>query len=208
MSTLAVVRARIADDILRSDLNSQIDIAINRAIEYYYNKKRFWFNETSSTFSTIANQEAYGTADGTPTTLLEIDYVKITLSTNNQPDLTKKTFDYIQQRNSGRATGDPSEYAFYGDKFYFSLIPSAVRTITVFHTKSYTELSADSDTNDFTVNAKDLIEARARWWICMRIIGDDKAAAMAKNEEMEALTALEERTRLIKSSGQITPTSF
>lgn len=207
MSTLAQMRSRIADDLNRSDLNVQIDKSINRAISFY-EKEEFWFRETTSTFSTIINQEGYGTADSLPSDILEIDYAKLILSSTVHQELEKRPFAYIQQLNAGRATGDPTDYAWYQNKLYLYLIPNSVKTITLFYRKSYSVLSADSDTNDFTVYAEDLIEARASWWIYSRILKDYDAANIAKAEENEVLQALREKSRQYQSTNLITATEF
>ena len=161
MSTLTQMRARIADDLNRSDLNTQIDKAINRAIRHYYNSEYFWFNETVGTFVTVANQESYGTADSVPSDILSINYMRLTISTTNKPEIPKKTYQEIQMLNSGASIGQPLYYAWYQNKIWFYPIPDAVYTVTISYQKSYAVLVADSDTNDFTVEAEDLIESRA-----------------------------------------------
>jgi hypothetical protein len=198
------MRSRIEDDLDRTDLSTQITKAINRAIEYY-ESERFWFSEKVGTFVTIANQSNYGTADGAPSDIAEIDYVEITLSGKEYP-LTDRSYTYIKDRIGADVTGEPSDFAYYQEKFYFYPIPNAVRTITISYQQKYAELSADGDTNDFTTDAEDLIEARARWWIYSRIIKDQEQANIAKAEEADALQNLRIKTE--KLTGVITSTSF
>ena len=63
MTTLATLKSRIADDISRSDLTTQIANSITDAITYYQNR-RFFFNETrSETFDTVAAQSLYRSSD-------------------------------------------------------------------------------------------------------------------------------------------------
>jgi hypothetical protein len=208
MSTLAQMRSRIADAINRTDLNTQIDLAINRAIQHYYNAERFWFQETSGTFSTIANQEAYGTADGIPSDIDTIDEVKITLASTNIQPLVRRSFDWIIAMNQGQATGDPTDYSWYQNKIYLYLIPNQVRTVTLYYTKTYTALSGDSDTNDYTTYVEDLIEARAQSKLYDEILGNVDSAQRAKTRELESLAALRARTGNMVMMGQIVPTQF
>jgi hypothetical protein len=208
MSTLSQVRSKVADKILRNDFNSQIDTAINRIINECAGSYRFWFNETIGTFLTIANQETYATEDGIPSDILEIDYVKQTLSLTDQPSLYRRTFSEIQTLNTGRSTGDPTYYAWYQNKFYFHLIPNSAKTITVFYAKSYTELSADADTNDFTNYAEDLIEAGACEIIFRDFLRETENALIQEKAKLKALQRLWERTDRITSTRQIIPTSF
>jgi hypothetical protein len=204
MSTFAQMKTRIADDIKRSDLTTQIGVAINRAIEFY-EKERFFFNETSGTFSTVANQESYGSADSIPSTIAEIDEVTLTQSSTNIFPLDKTSFGSIRGLNSGgtTSTGVPLDYAYYMEKFWLSPIPNGIYTVTVYFKKNYAQLSADGDTNDFTEEAEDLIEARARWWLYKRVIRNKEEAAEAKFEEIEALASLQSKTTMLISTGSV-----
>jgi hypothetical protein len=208
MSTFAQMRAVIADDLDRSDLTTQINRAINRAITHY-EKERFWFNEKTGTFSTVANQSSYGSADSIPTDMAEIDYMEVTVTSTDKPEIKGgKTFSEIAYLIGGGGTGSyPEHYAFYQEKLYFYPIPDSVKTITVYYQQKYTELSADADTNDWTTYAEDLIESRACWWIYSRILKDMEQANMYKGVELDALESLRAKTeKLIKS--EIKPTEF
>lgn len=207
MSTLSDLRTNIADDINRSDLSTQIDKAINRAIRFY-RRDRFWFQETSGTFATVASQQAYSTADGIPSDIAEIDYVKITYQSNWIVELDPVTLQEVQNLNIGNYTGKPEKYAFYQQKFYLWPIPDAAYTVTVFYTKNYSDLSSGSDSNDYTNYAQELIENRARWWLNMRIIKDMEGAKGDKEMEIESLNALRAESERYISSGQITATSW
>lgn len=210
MSTLSQMRSRIADDLDRSDLSTQIDKAINRAIEYH-EKERFWFNETSGTLTTVANQESYSSSDAAfIANILDVDLVRITFATTDKEELDRKDFNYIQELNNGNSTGRPTYWAWYQNKIYLSIIPNAAWTITVFYQKKYssTQLSGDSDTNDFTSYAEDLIEARARAWLYARVIKDVDQAQIAKTEEAEALAALREKTRKIIGTNYVVSSNF
>lgn len=202
------MRSRIADDLNRTDLNSQIDKAINRAIEFYSKGFRFWFNEKTATFNTVANQFNYSSADSIPTDMAEIDYVKLAVASTNNVPLIPRTYDYIQTANVGNMTGEPTDYAYYKENFWLYPVPNSALTITVSYAKLYTALSADGDTNDFTEEAEDLIESRAEWWLYSRVIKDYDAAQIAKQAEESALITLQKETTRLTSSGFRRPTSF
>jgi hypothetical protein len=207
MSTFVEMQQRIADDIDRSDLTAQIKKAITRAIKFY-DSRRFYFQETTASFSTIANQIAYGTADGIPSNIREIDSLQFVISSTNKYPLIKKAFQFIQRLDFGSFASDCNFWAWYQSKIYLYPIPNAVRTVNVFYRKSYTELSADADTNDWTTEAEDLIEARARWWLYLRIIKSRADADDAKTEELEALSALVAKTEALVSASTLTATRF
>ncbi len=206
MSSLSEVRARIADDLDRSDLSSQIDKAINRAIRHYRHKS-FWFTQTTGTFVTVSGQKAFGTSDGLPSDILEIDYVEIAIN-NTDYRLTPRSYAYIQEVDPSVYTGDPDDYAWYASKMHLYPVPDASYTVTVSYSKSYDEMTTDAATNDFTTDAEELIEARARWWLYRRVIKSPQDADMAKGDEVEALVALTSQTEKLVTAKRIKATYF
>lgn len=205
MATYTQMRSRLATDTGRSDLTSSINEAINRAIEHY-EKERFWFNETSGTFSTVAGTDAYTQGSGgVLSDILEVDVLTITRTSTDIYPLDKVTFQKLREYSTTGTTSNrslPDMWAYYKNAFYFYPVPDAAYTITVYYQKSYADLSADADTNDFTTDAEDLIEARARWWLWTRL-RNYPAASAAKAEELEALAALREKTYNLSSTGRI-----
>lgn len=80
MSTYAQMQAKIADDLNRSDLTTQIQREINRAIRKYASFP-FWFSSTSANFQTANGQWTYDTADGIPSNIRIVDYLRVNQST-------------------------------------------------------------------------------------------------------------------------------
>lgn len=191
MSTFVQMRAVIADDLDRSDMTTQINRAINRAIKYY-EKEPFWFKETTGTFSTSSGTKIYTTAT-IPTDISKIDRMEVVVSGNDQP-LTEVTFDEIEDIDFSHQTGIPDRFAFYSNSIYLYPIPNGTYTIRLAYTKTYAQLSADSDTNDWTTEAEDLIECRALWTLYSRTIKDDEEANKYKAAEEDALQALRSKT--------------
>lgn len=79
MSTYAQMQAKIADDLNRSDLTGQIQREINRAIRKYASIP-MWFSSTSANFTTANGQWNYDTADGLPSDIRIVDYLRINQS--------------------------------------------------------------------------------------------------------------------------------
>lgn len=206
MATFLEMQQRIADDLDRTDLSTQIKKAINRAITFYL-KEPFWFKETSATFSTVAGQKAYSSTDTSITDIGRIYLVESILNSANY-EVDEKDIKWIENMNPNDARGQPTDYAWWQNKFYIYLVPDAIYTMRVWYTKKYVDLSADADTNDWTTYAEDLIEARARWWLYDRIIMDDTQAGKAKNAEIEALGALREVNEGYVAQGKVPPTCF
>lgn len=193
MTTFATMQSDIADDLDRTDLTSQIKSAINRAI-YYYASGGFWFQETSSTFSTSSGTSVYTTAT-IPSDIREIIYLQITVSSFSY-EVYPRDISWIENTDPSNYDGDPTDYAWYTNSIYFSPTPNATRTITVYYAKTYSALSADGDTNDFTTNplAEELIRARAEWFLYKQLLHDDKNAAASKELEMDALQQLRKQS--------------
>lgn len=207
MATYDDIVSRIGDDLNRSDLATQIGVALNRAIAHYQSE-RTWFNETSDTFTTTSGQESYTTADGLATDIVLIDSVQITDSASNEYILIPRTWDQIrgQQSKPATYTGLPSEWAWYQAKLWLYPTPNATLTGTVWYVKSYAELTT-GNSNDWTTNteALELIESRATWWVASRLLKEYDRAQLAKAEEAEALMRLRERTNRAISRGTIRP---
>lgn len=202
------MKSVIADYLSRSDLTSQIGDAINRAISHYQSK-RFWFNEGTGTFSTVASQQSYTAANMSITDIANIDSVQCTVN-GSKYTLSPRTYNYIIDVNtsSTSTTGQPRDWALYGESLWFYPTPDSAYTITLSYQNSYSDLSADSDSNDFTTYAEDLIEARALWWIYSRILKDREGALASKQEEIDALSSLMKRTDGMLKSGNLRPTLF
>lgn len=209
MTTFANMKTRIADDLNRSDLTTQIGREINRAIKHYESEP-FWFKQTSSTCATVANQQTLSTSDVSPlpSTIKEIDYVEITSGSNVYKLDRKSIQEILDLTFSSTDKGEPTSYSLYQNKFYFHPIPDAIYTITIYFTKSYTALSADSDENDWTTEAEDLIEARAEKVIYRKILKDKIAADDMEILESQALENLRAKSSSLQSTGSLQPTQF
>lgn len=207
MSTLNVMRANIADFINRTDLDTQIDLAINRAILFYSRNHRFWFNEKTATFSTVNGTFAYDASATGISDMLKRDLVMIAINSTDNVELIERTYKYVQQCNVANTTGTPTDYAFYKENFYIYPVPNAAYTITVSYLQGYSTLTS-GQSNDFTDYAEDLIESRAMWWLYRRILRNYESALDSKNEENEAFLNLINQTSRLIATGNVRPTSY
>lgn len=203
MATYAELRARIEDDIDRTDLTSQVQKAINRSINFY-NRKRTYFNEQQATTNTVSGTEYYAIPGDTK----EIDSLVITVS-NTKYELVRKPFLYIDKQSILTSnTGRPVFWALYKEEIRLYPIPDGAYTLTISYHKDYDNLSLSSDTNDWSLECEALIEARARWWVYTRILNDKNGAALARAEEIEEWRNIQSQTDKMLFSGRITGTQF
>lgn len=207
MATINELGNRIADDLNRTDLTTQIWAAINRAIAHYQ-AERTWFNETFTTITTVSGQDAYTTADGMPTDLLRLDNVQYTDASGNTYMLDRRDWGELRERQTRPTslTGLPSRWAWRNQSLYLYPTPNAAYTVTLWYVKSYAALTT-GQSNDWTesLEAQSLIESRATWWVAHRLLKDYERAAASKAEEMEALQRLQIRAGELISDGQIRP---
>jgi hypothetical protein len=114
-STFLQMQSRIADDLDRTDLNTQIKLAINRAIQHY-EIEPFWFKETSSSFPAVMNQEEYVYGVGSvPTDVQMIDIMERQYSGDKIPMREITAFE-LEAKQSLDDTGIPDEFAQYQNR--------------------------------------------------------------------------------------------
>lgn len=208
MSTLAVLRSRIADRLqVGTALNSQIDEKINAAIEHY-ESERFWFVETTDTFATIASQKSYGTADDLPSDIREIDSLKVTIASNHFVYPKRKPYQFIESDDQTGRTSRPLYFGFYNEKIHFLPIPDASYTVTLSYKKSFTELSNDADTNNWTVYARQLLEHHAMMLIYADVIQNQERAMLMGELVKSDIISLRQRSDQMLSSDEVIPTSW
>ena len=200
MSTYGTMQSRIADDIARTDLTSQIRTAILNAI-VYYSVERFWFNQGVATAATVDAQQNYDL----PSDFIAADSLRITVNSSVY-DLFPRTKQYIDQLTvTASHEGQPSDYAIYAEDFWLWPIPDAVYTLTLAYHKKFAVLSASADTNAWMVEAEQLIRNRAEWELYGTLLRDIAMANACKSMELEALANLKNMTGRQVASGTITP---
>lgn len=199
MSDLAALKARIADELNRFDLTSQIASAITRAIEFYADK-RFSFNEGRLTVTTTASSDYVDH----PTGLRKDDFVYATVG-GHRYELVKREFDELDRWHGASDTsGQPLDYAVRGSQFYIYPTPNAAYTLTVTGIYDQPALSADTDTNAWCTGvAQDLITARCKFTIARGITFDDEMARNSADEVREALNRLRGETHALVADGKV-----
>lgn len=183
MSTYGELQARIADDLIRDDLTSQIQQNILLAIQHYKNE-RFWFNETEATDAmTVGSAQV-----GAPSDLLRIDHLYIVISGKNVELMPKDLNTILEYRPT--TNGRPRAYCFHRNQFEFDRQANDTYTLRLYYVKELTALSSSSDTNGWTTDGEDLIVFHAEKKLYANVIKDQAKAVVAAAQEREALMAL------------------
>lgn len=192
--TYGDLQSRIADDLNRTDLTSQIQENVRLAI-LHYKSERFWFNETSTTLTATVGQ-GYVTA---PTDILRIDGLYITISDRNielQPQDLGRVIEYRPTSN-----GRPRAFCYYQNRFELDRLSDTAYALPLYYVKELTVLSSDSDSNGWTTDAEDLIVFHAEKMLYANVIKDLEKAQAAAALETAALTQMRSLGRARTTTG-------
>lgn len=203
MTTLSIMKARIADELARDDLTSQIAYAISDAIGAYQDE-RWFFNESRAvTFSTVADQEFYDGDDAASiATVQKIDYVK--LYVGDQPyDLEPLMPSEIESSaTNGTSTGTPWSYCYYSESLRLYPVPDQAYTVRLGASILRAAPATDAEaSNPWMTHAERLIRSRAKLELALHVLKDEALAATMSQGVSEAWDQLKSRTNQITQVG-------
>ncbi len=203
MTTYGTMQARIADEITRSDLSTQIQAAIQSAI-LHYGKEPFYFNEQQATAPTVASQEYYDM----PSDIVEMQTLSILVNNSKYP-LIHRPFEYIEAVSITTNTpSQPTDYTVFRQKFRLYPIPGAVYTLYLAYIRTLPVLGVAADTNAWMVTAEEMIRGRAKWDLHNNLTKNAIEAEKAKSLETTAYRQLLNQSTGLILSNRVTPTSF
>ena len=214
MATLDALKTRIADEIARDDLATQIADGITTAIGIWEGE-RFWFNEKRFLLPTVAGQEYYGYTTLTSTSgaalsagegPLDIDNFVVT-SGSRFYTLTPRTHQWMDayQLSAGSGQGRPNDYAIYADQFRLHPVPDAVYSCTISCLASLLTITTGSASNAWTTEAEPLIRAQVKMMLYRDVLRDKDGEAGASRALEEARAMLKQKTQHKVGTGQIAP---
>lgn len=193
--TYTAMQDQIADELARSDLTSQIQLAILAAIEFYKDE-RFNFNELKDTASTVDGTQNYLMPDSSAERpFIRPDFIQLTVGASDIRML-KGPIDHaelVAMTSSTTYTGIPSRWSYYQNSAWLYPIPDGVYTLTAWYVGRLALLSAGADENGWTTEAAELVMCRAKWRLYQHVIRDREMARDMKGAELEALNRLRGR---------------
>lgn len=194
MATLADMKARIISDTLRPDLADAIAREITSAINFY-RSKRFYFTEkdTEVLFNTVAGQSEYGAAaQASIPNLIRID--SISLDRDGRVLSLGLINELAMQRllgDSGALSGDPTYYAYYGQRLRLYAIPDGIYPVRIAGViRVAAPASDDEEGNPWMNDAEELIRMRAESKIWSVSMGDVQTGAAMRAMEEESFQNL------------------
>jgi hypothetical protein len=190
---------RIADDLVRDDLSTQIKNAINDAIELQEGE-RYSFNERRYLINTVSGQEYYDlvaptllTVAGGAVPLGEtvIEFDSITTTVSNWPyRLYPRTQQWFDDYAGPTYLGQPDSYALFNQQMRIFPIPDAgspyPMVISCLARIGPNPLVNDADTNAWMTDGAALIRAQAKMLLCRDVIRDPEGLAAAQQQLVEA----------------------
>lgn len=210
MTTLAIMKADLAEDFARDDPTDAIANAITRAIAYFQNE-RFYFNESRDlTFDTVADQPRYAPADDADIPkFITLDGVFTTVAGQSRQLRPISVQDFEMLTDNSASTGEPYAYSYFNMGFGLYPIPGSVYTIRpIGHVMKDAPAADDEAGNVWMTEAYQLIRARAAAEVALKKTRDyEYAQAMAIAMDSE-LDRLHRETSKRKATGHIRATSF
>lgn len=212
MATYADLQARIARELHRTDLTSDIQSAIKSAIDFYASQ-RFHWNEKRWSLTTIAGTKFYGQSTPSPGTLpsdiLEIDSITVTANARIY-QLDRMTYIDMDAIDAGTTplAGYPRLWSWYGGQLRLYPTPNSSYVLNLSGQYQLPALSNDADTNFWTTEAEGLIRCRAKRELYAHLLLDDPNAIRMDALSKEALRSLKAQANKLIASGRISSTRF
>lgn len=172
MTTLGVMKARIADELARDDLAVQIERAIFDAIKAL-RRRRYDFTEGRLTSTTTAGLEYQPWPSG----LLELDQLTV-LQGSSPVTMIERSHRQMEEWavTVGSGTGIPTEFANFGATVRFYPIPDAVYSLTWTGIVEQPALTSDASSNAWTDKAEMLTRQAAKALVYLDVIQNVAAA--------------------------------
>jgi hypothetical protein len=209
MSTLGIMKERIASELRRDDLSSasefrvlssvsDIHDAIHTAIGEYQNEQ-LYFKQTRGdvSFNTVAAQARYTSSDDADIArIIKIEYGFVTVG--GQPfKLYPRRADMMDIYTAGDNphTGDPQFYSWYGEAIVLEPVPSDARAVRFGCILKTTAPASDGEaSNRWMTDGELLIRCRAKAELYRHVIKDRDKYLDMMDAANDALGVLRERT--------------
>ncbi len=208
MATYGDMKTRIARELVRSDLDTDIADQINSAIAQYQRKKFFFNDKAYASWVTVANQEVYAVADGVPDDIVSIDWLTTIYTTTREP-VKPVPWDQLEWWQTGTFKGGQvTHYAYYEQKFRLFPIPTTVQTLNLAYRQRVAAPTLDADIGPWVNDAEELIRSAAKRRIFQHVIIDEAQLQLMAAAEDEAFKTLTAETALRTGTGRVRPTQF
>ena len=195
------IQKRLQDALGTAVATSDVADAINTAVRYW-KRQKFWFNESSETINlTTGNPLISGIPDDFQFELSENGFV-IEKSQLRYPLKKVPIVQYDIEDIEG--SGIPCIYTWKAGSFYVYPYPQEDYDMVMHYIKDYDDMAADSDTNDFTINADQMIMYEALSRLHGELRQDEKMEAYYSARAQNEFSHLSSFGKRKSGSGQLT----
>ncbi len=205
MATLKQIRDRVARKSQDADFTSLsasvVDSEINRAIRYYQNQQ-FWFNENLTTIILNADDNVIPNIPANVISELQVNGLTL-IDDQVKIDLQKMATNLFMERDFDQ-TGRPMYYTYRNGQYLVLPRPQEAYTLQFRWLEKYADLVNDDDTNDFTINAEDLIMLHTLKTIYAEDKEDTERGLYYQGLEDNELKELQKRSESRLSTGELT----
>lgn len=213
MTTLTAMKARIATEMRRSDLTTQIADAISTAISAYADDRWFFNEQRSATFNTVQDQEFYTSSDfASLPNLVKIDYVSMVVGNTVFGLMPERPEVMEESADNGTSTGQPGWFGWYGRQLRLYPIPaSSGWTVRVAGVYRYAAPATDGEADNFWMTeAERLIRSRAKYELATHVTFDMNMAQIMTANVTEAYDQLKKKTNKLTQldNGRVLPMTF
>lgn len=215
------MKDRIADEIARSDLSTQIAVAITDAIATYQ-KTRLRFNQTfTGSFNTVVGQQYYSTVTDASFSnvaglqqFYQIDWMLYAIGAANFVVERTDMQRLLLLSQTGTQMGQPYNYAYENETIALYPNPSGVFAVTVSGHVTYIAPAGDDTANNrWMTDGERLIRSRAKFNLAKHVTGDQQMQAemspyVEGGEAYEAERELTIEMNRMKRRGMVRAVSF
>lgn len=203
MSDYGTMQNRIADEITRSDLTTQIRRAIQSALKFF-SDYRFWFNTAVATKATVAEREYYDL----PNDFENMDML-VLIDGTYRYELEKRPWQHIE---SEMEVTDyyalPDEYAVYDQALRLHPIPDQSYTMRMSYLRALPDVSASADTSAWFTHGEELIRTHAKIDLFTNVIRKQEyqgEIALLQDREDMLIRNLKSKLSSRESTGRFHP---
>lgn len=195
--TFGAIKTRIADELMRPDLASQIALAVQDAVSEAAGF-RFWFNEVRSlTFPTVDGQVFYTNSDIQG--LSRIDSLWIIANGQRR---NMQVVDALAIANwlegQSTLTGEPFAFARQANGILLWMVPNEAYPVFIDGVTKFAPLVNDADTNPYLTDGERFIRALAKAHVLEDVVRD-----FAQADRQWQVSEREKRLLLEETGGRL-----
>jgi hypothetical protein len=205
----STLQTRIANELNRTDLSTEIQDAIQSAVAFY-SGEHFYFSEKRA-YRIISEDDEFV---GLPDDFEDFIILTITVDNNYKYKLYPRTFQWIEDTQTNPDwTSRPTDFALWNDQIRLYPISDGSYTLNLAYHSSQSSLSANADSNGWTtvMDGEELIRLHAKVDILENIIRGQEAiieARLYRGREAETLKMMREKTTMRLTTNTVKPTAW